>query len=170
LVVPSIRSLDLSIGTQRLCLVLHDENIVLILVRVEGDLLLLATGGIHVVVRVQIATLGVVVTKADTRAKGNIGRDVLHTLGVQSRLELGGHETITLTGVDQACEVDGEHGKVESKRNHNQTEDTSEKVLEPQSRGNRASIPKQDPKLESRERADPSHCEETNPLDTEGGP
>jgi len=52
-VVPCKRSLDLfTIGSQGLCLVLDKPDVVLVLVRVKGDLLLLAAGWIHVGVRV----------------------------------------------------------------------------------------------------------------------
>lgn len=167
LVVPSKGTLNLAVGAQGLSLVLHNEDVVLILVRVKGDLLLLTTGGVHVVVRVQVATLGVVVTEGDTRAERHISRNILHALGIQGVLELGRHETITLARVDQADEVNSEHGKVESQRNHDQTEDTREQVLEPQSRGHSTSITEQHPELESSERSHPSHGEEANPLDAE---
>jgi hypothetical protein len=83
-------------------------------------------------VRVQVATLGIEVTNADSRAKGDIGGNVLHGLGVQSCLELRRHESVTFSRVDQAHEVNSEHGKVEPKRDNNKTEDSGEEMLEPQ--------------------------------------
>jgi hypothetical protein len=132
-VVPGIRALNLTIRTQRLSLVLHDEHVILILVGIESNLLLLAAGGVHVVVRVQITTLGVVVTNADTGAEGNVRRHILHGLGVQRSLELRRHEAITFSRVDQAEEVNTEHGHVETQGNDNQTKNAGEEVLEPQS-------------------------------------
>jgi hypothetical protein len=130
-VIPGKWALNFTVGTKRLSLVLHDENVVLILVGVESDLLLLAASGVHVVVRVQVATLGVMVAKANSRTKGNIGSNILHTLGVQGCLELGGHEAIALAGIDQAHEMDGEHSHIESNRDDNQTENTGGEVFEP---------------------------------------
>jgi hypothetical protein len=94
-------------------LVLHDPDVVLILVRVEGDLLLLASGGVHVAMRVEITTLRVPVTKRDAASERDVGWNILHTLGVQSGLELRRHEAITFARVDKANEVDPEHGHVE---------------------------------------------------------
>jgi len=65
----------------------------------------------------------------DTAAHDDIGGDILHTLVVESGLELGAHEAITVTRVLEADEVDGEHGHVEGERNDDETEDTSHKVL-----------------------------------------
>jgi len=132
-VIPSIRALDLSVGAQRLSLILHDEEVVVILVGVESDLLLLAASRVHVVVGVQVTTLGVKVTNADSRTERNIGGNVLHALGVQSGLEFGRHEAIALTRVDQAEEVDRKHAHVEPNRDDNQTKNTGGKVLEPNS-------------------------------------
>ena len=100
-------------GHDRQSLVLHDPDVVLILVWVEGDLLLLASGGVHVAVRVKITTLCVPVTQRDAASECNVGWNILHTLGVQSSLEFGRHEAIALTRVDKAEEVDSKHGHVE---------------------------------------------------------
>ena len=100
-IVPSIRTLDLSIGAERLRLVLKQKNVVLIFVGVQGDLLLLASSGIHMEVGVKVATLSVEMTEADAGAKGDVGGNILHGFGVQCRLELGRHETISLAGVHQ---------------------------------------------------------------------
>jgi hypothetical protein len=100
-------------------------------VGVQSNLLLLASGGIHVVVRVQVATLRVVVPERDPAAKSDICWHVMHGLGVQSCLELGGHESISLSRVNQTQEVYSKHGHVEGKGDHDETERASEQVFEP---------------------------------------
>jgi hypothetical protein len=151
-----------------LCLVLNKEHIVLILVRVEGDLLLLATSGVHVLMGVKVTALSVVVAKADTCAKSDISRDISHTLSVESRLELAAHESITITRVDEADKVDSEHGHVESNRNDDQAESTGKKVLEPDSSGDVLRVSEQNPKLKSGQGSNPCDREEADPLDAEG--
>jgi hypothetical protein len=153
----------------RLSLVLQEEHVVLVLVGVEGDLLLLATSRVHVLMRVQVATLSVVVAETDTCAKCNISGDVSHGLCVEGRLELAAHEAVTVTRVDEADKVNCEHGHVEGDGNDNQTESASKEVLEPNSGGNILGVSEQDPQLEHGKRADPCDCEETNPLDAERG-
>jgi hypothetical protein len=123
-------------------LVLHDPDVVLILVGVESNLLLLAADGVHVAVRVEVSTLRVPVTERNTASIGNIGWHILHTLGVQGGLELRRHETITFAGVDQADEMNCEHGHVEGDGNDDQAEETSEEVLEPQTRGDSSCVSK----------------------------
>jgi hypothetical protein len=81
-IVPSVRALNLSKGTKGLGLVLKDEDIVLVFVRIESDLLLFASRGIHMGMGVKVATLGVQVTKAHTRTENNVCRNILHPLGV----------------------------------------------------------------------------------------
>jgi hypothetical protein len=81
-VVPSVRALHLSIGTKGLSLILKNEDIVLVFVRIESDLLLFASRGIHVSMRVKVATLGVQVTKAHTRTENDICGNILHSFGV----------------------------------------------------------------------------------------
>lgn len=187
-VVPGQGALHCSVGTKRLSLVLKDENVVLILVGVERYLLLLASRGVHVIVRMKIASLGVEVTDADARSKCNIGGNVLHPLRVQGCLELGRHESISIAGVDKAQEVDSKHGAVEAEGNNNQAEDTSKEVLEPQALYDKRLAPvssrsrsmigstyrcdilriaKQHPQLENSKRPNPSNGEESNPFDAE---
>ena len=69
-----------SMNVKRLCLVLQKPDIVFILVWVECDLLLLATSGIHKVVRMKISSLGVVMSDADTATKSDINWNILHSL------------------------------------------------------------------------------------------
>ncbi len=112
--VPSEGAIDrLSIDVEGLGHVLHEPDIVLILVGIESDLLLLAAGRIHQVMRMQVASLGVVVSDADSATQGNIDWDILHGLGVESGLELGAHESISISWVGQAEEVDSEHCHIE---------------------------------------------------------
>ena len=115
--------------------------------------------------RVQISTLSVVVTQADSRAKCNIGRYIGHSLGVEGRLELRGHESISIARVDEADEVDGEHGHVEGHWDDDETEDPREEVLEPNADGDIACIAQENPELEGGQAADPGNGEEANPFD-----
>jgi hypothetical protein len=128
--VPGLGAIDgLAINSKRLSLVLKEPHVVVVLVRVQGDLLLLATGRVHERMRVEVTTLSVDMADGDTAAHDDIGGDILHTLVIESGLELGAHEAITVTRVLEADEVDGEHGHVEGERNDDETEDTSHKVL-----------------------------------------
>jgi hypothetical protein len=68
----------------RLRLVLNEEDIVLILMRVESNLLLLAASGVHVLMGVEVAALGVVVAEADTRTESDVSWDISHALSVES--------------------------------------------------------------------------------------
>lgn len=130
--VPGVGTVDgLAIRAQWLSLILEEPQIVLILVRIQGNLLLLATGGVHQRVGVKVATLGINVTNADLAAHHNICGNAGHSLAVERRLELGAHETVSLARVDQAEEVDGKHGHVEGKGNNDQGEDASHEVLGP---------------------------------------
>lgn len=168
--VPGHGSLDVfAVDVERLGLVLKEPDVVLILVGVQGDLLLLATGGVHVAVRVEVTTLSVVMTERNTRTESDISSDTLHALAVESRLELGRHETITIARVDKADEVDGEHAHVEGDGDDDQAEDASKQVLEPDTRCDSAGVGEENPELESSETADPSDCEESDPFDTGGG-
>lgn len=79
----------------------------------------------------QVAAMSVQMTDADPGAKRNIGRDILHRFGVQTRLKLRRHKTISVTRVYQTEEVDGEHSAVESNGDNNQAEKSGREVLEP---------------------------------------
>ena len=79
----------------------------------------------------KVSTLSVPVTQRDTASIGDVSRNSLHALGVQCRLEFRGHEAVTFARVDQAEEMDSEHGHVERDRNDNQAEHAGEEVLEP---------------------------------------
>jgi hypothetical protein len=112
-------------------LVLQDPDVVLVLVGIEGNLLLLATSRVHVAVRVEVSTLSIPVAQRDTASISDVSGNSLHALGVQCRLELGRHEAIAFTRVDQADEVDSEHGHVKRNRDDDETKHASEEVLEP---------------------------------------
>lgn len=170
--IPSVRSGDGGVSGRihspidRLRLVLNEEDIVLIFVRVESDLLLLATSRVHVRVGVQVATLGVVVTETDARAKSHVCGDIGHSLGVECGLELAAHEAIAITRVDEANKVDGKHGHVEGDWDDDQAEDAGEEVLEPQTHGDILGVADEDPELQCGDRANPRNGEESDPLDT----
>lgn len=99
---------------------------------IQSDLLLLAAGGIHQWVGVEIAALGVDMSNRYSAAQDNISSNVLHAFAVQGRLELGAHEAITIARVDKAEEVDGEHGHVEGERDDDESKSSGNKVLGPQ--------------------------------------
>ena len=79
--------------------------------------------------RVQVSTLGVVMSDTDSAPKGNIDWYILHGLRVESGLELGAHESITITWVDQAEEMNTEHSHIKSDRDNNEAEDSGHQVL-----------------------------------------
>lgn len=135
-VVPGLGSVDgESVDIEGLSLVLDQPNVVLVLVGVESDLLLLTSSGVHQGVRVKIASLSVDVADRNAATKENISSNILHALAVEGGLELGAHETITLTRVGEAKEVDSEHSHVESDGNDNETEDASHDMLGPKTQG-----------------------------------
>jgi hypothetical protein len=122
--IPRGRAVDgLPGDVKRLSLVLEKPYVVLILVWVKSDLLLLAASWVHEVVRMKVSALGVVMSDADPATKPNIDRNILHRLGVESSLELGAHESISITGVNQAEEMDTKHGHVKCQWDHNEAED-----------------------------------------------
>lgn len=130
-VIPRKWALHLAVGTKWLGLVLDNENVVFVLVRVQCNLLLLASSGKHVRVGMKVATVGVKMTQADSRTKRNISRDIVHRLGVQGRLELGRHEPISISWVYQAQEMNSEHSAVESDWDDYQAENTCKEMFEP---------------------------------------
>ena len=147
--------------------VLKQPNIVLILVRVQRDLLLLRSPRIHVLMGVEVSALSIVVTETDTRAESNVCRDICHSLGVQGGLELRGHEAIAIARVDKTKKVDGEESHVEGQWNNDQAKDASEEVFEPDSWGAVAGVAEKDPELEDGKRSNPCDGEESDPLDAD---
>lgn len=165
--VPGVGSVDgKSVNIEGLSLVLEQPNVVLVLVRVESDLLLLTSSGVHQSVRVKISSLSVDVADGNTATKENIGGNILHALAVESSLELGAHETISLTRVGEAEEVDSEHGHVEGDGNDDETEDASHEVLGPKAESDVLVVSEQNPQLNQSQSSDPGDGEETNPFDT----
>lgn len=81
--------------------------------RVKRYLLLLAASWVHVAVGMKVTTLGVPVTERHTAPIGDVCWHSLHSLRIQSSLELGRHEAVALARVNKADEVDAEHGHVE---------------------------------------------------------
>lgn len=131
-VVPGVGAVDgLAVRAERLSLVLQEPDVVFVLVGIKGDLLLLAAGGIHERVRVQVASLGVDVANGNTAAHDDIGRDILHSLVVERGLEFGAHKAVTVARVSQALEVDGEHGKIEGDGNDDEAKGTSHEMFGP---------------------------------------
>lgn len=131
-IVPSIRSCDRSVQTFGLRLILEQPDVVLILVGVQSNLLLFAASRIHVVMRMQVATLSVVVPDADTAAQCNIDWDILHAFRVQRSLKLRRHESVSIARINETDEVYGKHGHVECHWNDDETERSGQKVLEPE--------------------------------------
>lgn len=169
-VVPGLSSVDLlAVDSKRLGLVLKEPKVVLVLMGIESDLLLFATGGVHEGVRVQVAALCVGVSDADTATKSDVGGHILHTLGVEGRLELGAHEAVAVTRVDQAEEVDGKHGHVEADRNNDEGEGASHEVLGPDARRNVLGVSKENPELDEGQASNPGNGEQTDPFDADSG-
>jgi hypothetical protein len=166
-VVPSKGSIDgLTIGAEGLGLVLEKPNVVVVFVRVESNLLLLAASGVHERMRVQVTTLGIDVTNGNAAAHHDISGDILGGLAVESSLEFGAHEAVAFAGVSQAHKVDGKHGKVKGGGNDNEAEDAGHEVLGQETNGDVLVVPKQNPELDQSQGTNPGDGEETNPLDT----
>ena len=183
-VIPRKWAFHLAVGTKWLGLVLDNKKVVFILVRVQSNLLLLASSGKHVWVGMKVATVGVQMTQTDSRAKRNISRDIVHRLGVQGRLELRRHEAITISWVYQAQEMNSEHSAVESDGYNDQTENTGEEMFKPKTLYNMSSasvmskvyrkrdsyrsdvfgVSEEHPQLENCEGTNPSNREKPNPF------
>lgn len=128
--IPGGRAVDVfSMCVKWLCHVLNTPYVILILVGVKGNLLLLATGGVHEVMRVQVTTLGIVMSHANSATESDINRHILHRLGVERGLKLRAHESIPVTRVGKAEEVDSEHGHVECDGDDYQAEDSGNHML-----------------------------------------
>jgi hypothetical protein len=167
--VPGIGTIDgLTVNAKRLGLVFKKPDVVVILMRIQCNLLLLATGGVHKRVRVKVATLCIDMADSDTAAHHNVGGDILHSLVVEGGLELGAHEAITISRVLETDEVNGEHGHVKSKRNDDQTEYSGHEVLAEKTHGHVLVVAEKNPELNESEGANPSNGEESNPLDAHG--
>lgn len=82
--------------------------------------------------RVEISALSIQMTETDSGTKRDVGRNILHRFVVQCRLELRRHETVSLSRVYQAQEMDGKHSTVKSNWNDDEAEEASEEMLEPQ--------------------------------------
>lgn len=96
---------------------------------VEGDLLLLAASGVHEIMRMQVTSLGIVMSNADSASKCYINWNILHSLRVESCLEFRTHEPITIPWVDKADEMDSKHGHVECEWDYDEAKDSSNKML-----------------------------------------
>ena len=99
----------LSIETKWRCLILDEPQVILVLVRIQSDLLLVAASWIHEVVRMQVASLRIVMSDADPTSKCNIDGNILHSLRVQSGLEFGTHESVPIARIYEASEMDPKH-------------------------------------------------------------
>lgn len=108
------------------------------------------------------------VPDGNSRAIRHICRNTVHALGIESGLELGGHEAVTIAGVTETGEVDDEHGHVECNRDNNKAEHACEKVLEPETGGDVLGITQEKPQLESSQASNPGNSEQANPLHTNG--
>ena len=80
--------------------------------RVERDLLLLASGWVVVCVRVEVAALGVNVPDRNLGTKCNICECILHPSSTERMLERRAHEAIAVSRAVQDMEVNREHGEV----------------------------------------------------------
>lgn len=79
--IPGISAVDrLAIDSERLGLILQEPHIVLILMRIQCDLLLLRSSRVHEGMRVKVAALSVDMANRDSTTHQNIRRDILHAL------------------------------------------------------------------------------------------
>ncbi len=78
----------------------------------------------------KIATMGVVMTYADSTAQNDISRDVLHCFRIQSSLKFGRHESITIARIDKAYEMDRKQSQVEGQWNDYEAEETGKEVFQ----------------------------------------
>ena len=115
-----------------ICFVLHNPQIVVVLMWVERDLLLPTASGVHVSMGVQISALCVPVSNADFRTISYICRHVLHPLIVEGGLELAGHESISIPRINKAEKMNRKHGHVKSDGNDDQAKNAGKKMLKPQ--------------------------------------
>lgn len=69
-------------------LIFNNPHIVLVFVRVQSDLLLLGAGRVHMTVRMEVSTLGVVMSDGDAGAVCDVRGNTVHALRVESGLEL----------------------------------------------------------------------------------
>ena len=184
--IPGLGTVDgLAVNSKGLGLVFKKPDIVVILVRVQCNLLLLAASRVHKRVRVQIATLGIDMADSDTAAHHDVGGNVLHSLVVEGGLELGAHKAVTISRVLEADKMDGEHGHVESHGDDDKAEYPSHEVLGEQTlyvcelelnrhsrkgayHGHILVVAQKNPELDESEGANPSNGKESNPLDAHG--
>jgi hypothetical protein len=66
---------------------------------------------------------------ADSTSKCYINWDILHSLRVESGLEFGAHESVTISRVHEADEVDSKHGHVERDWDYDEAEDSGNEML-----------------------------------------
>ena len=124
--IPSERAIyRLPIRIERLRHVLEEPEVVLILMRIKGDLLLFASSWVHEVMGVQVPSLGIMMPDTDSTAKCNINRNILHGLGIECCLKLGAHKSISITWIDKTDEMDSKHCHVECQWYDDQTENPS---------------------------------------------
>ena len=116
---------------KRLGLILCDKYVILVFMGIKRNLLLVASCRIHMGVRMQVTTSGVLMPEDHTRTKSNVSGNVLHGFGIQRRLKLRRHETITVPRVHQASKMDRKHCAVKPERHNDEAEGASEKVFEP---------------------------------------
>lgn len=81
--------------------------------------------------RMNVATMSVVMTDANSRTKRNISWDILHRFRIQGGLEFGRHESIPISWVHQTNEMNCEHCAVESDGYDDQAKCPGKEMLKP---------------------------------------
>lgn len=109
--------------------------VVMIPMRVQRDLLLLASGGIVVRVRVEVAALRVIMPDRHLRPDSDIRKGIGHTAASERVLELGRHEAVAVARIAEDGKVDAEHGHVDEERDRDEADSTRDKVAHPDPRG-----------------------------------
>ena len=111
--------------------VLDYPDIVAVLVRIQSDLLLLASGRVHVSMGVKVSALGIPMPNGDMRAESYICWYGGHSLIIECRLKLARHESITVTRVDEAHKVNCKHRHIEANWDDDKAESACKEVLKP---------------------------------------
>lgn len=115
----------------------------------------------------QVSSLSIDVSDRNATAHENVGRNVLHALGVERGLEFGAHEPIALSRVLKTEEMNSEHGHVEREGDDDQAENARHEVLRKEADRDILVITKEDPKLDQGQGSNPGNREQANPLDAD---
>lgn len=171
-----VEACDLVLRSQRVTLVVqlgggifgswsfdNDPDIVVVQVRVEGDLLLLTSSRVGGLVGVQVATLSVEMLDCDGRAESDVRKSVGHSVSVKGVLEGAAHEGVAFTAAPKKAEMDGESAEVDKKGQADETNGTSRKVANDSAHW-LSDISEMLPELSNDRDADGCNSQETDPF------